>query len=89
MFSPLSELGSSESHGVLMFAQISQWTIVRLRLRHRHQMVMVDSLCGAHGPVARESVGVLFCDKRRLPTPGSEHDISVHLPTVTITDTMN
>ena len=45
--------------------------------------------CGAHGPVARESVGVLFCDKRRLPTPGSEHDISVHLPTVTITDTMN
>ena len=44
---------------------------------------------GAHGPVARESVGVLFCDKRRLPTPGSEHDITVHLPTVTITDTMN
>ena len=48
-----------------------------------------DIRCGAHGPVARESVGVLFCDKRRLPTPGSEHDISVHLPTVTITDTMN
>ena len=48
-----------------------------------------QDVSGAHGPVVRESVGVLFCDKRRLPTPGSERDISVHLLTGTMTDTMN
>ena len=33
---------------------------------------------------------LVFCHKRRLPTPGREHDIPVHLAPVTITDwTMN